>query len=173
MPVENLLLHLLAQQIPKLNNVQQTRKLLKFSARQYQTYCMVVNLVLMGCERLLLLVFGDCIVAYLNFIKFKHTITDQFSSIFLINDRELLLLEIIELKHLAKEELTITEAMKISKCGSPATINRSLRVLVDAGLIDVFFKGKNRRTKYLAITEKTTQYFSSLGAALIQSTNQK
>jgi len=112
-------------------------------------------------------------MSYLKFIKFKHTLTDQFTSVFLINDRELLLLEIIELKHLAKEELTITEAMKIAKCGSPATINRSLRVLVDAGLIDVFFKGKNRRTKYLAITEKTTQYFSSLGAALIQSTNQK
>jgi DNA-binding transcriptional ArsR family regulator len=116
---------------------------------------------------------GNDMTAYLRFIKSKHMLVDEFKRVHGVDKRELHLLEIIGLKNEEKESLMITEVMYVSQCGSPAAIHRSLRILKDAGLVEVLFEGKNRRSKYLAVSEKTSEYFSSLGAALIEAADIK
>lgn len=105
---------------------------------------------------------------YFRFVNSKHVLEDELRHGHEIDKRGLQLLEVIALKYAENEPLMITEVMCFSKLGSPAAIHRSLRRLVDAGLIKVFFKGKNRRTKYLSVSDKATQHFGLLGEALIE-----
>ena len=66
------------------------------------------------------------------------------------------------------EPLTVTEAMSLAAVASPATIHRKLDVLREIGMIDTFFEGKNRRTKYLCPTPQAEKYFSQVGDVMHQ-----
>lgn len=78
------------------------------------------------------------------------------------------LLDKILLRHTQDNPMTVSNAMELSCIASPATIQRKLDLLREAGLIEQVFKGKNRRTKYLVTTALSEQYFKELSDAMAQ-----
>lgn len=72
------------------------------------------------------------------------------------------LLEVIAVKHQQGKTMTVTDALILRQIASPATIHRKLFVLMEAGWIDLVFRGKNRRTKYILPTIAANEYFEQL-----------
>ena len=61
--------------------------------------------------------------------------------------------------------------MLLSNIASPATIHRKLNELIEAGLIEQVFEGKNRRTKYLVPTKEADAYFAKMSKAMTSAVN--
>ena len=76
------------------------------------------------------------------------------------------LLEVIAIRFCQKKPLTVTEAMALSQIASPATLHRKLDQLREMGMIDAFFEGSNRRTKYMVPTPTALGYFEKAEKAL-------
>jgi hypothetical protein len=62
--------------------------------------------------------------------------------------------------------LTVSDVMNLKQFGSPATLHRKLDILLDAQLVEATFKGSNRRTKYIDLTESGKAYFVRLSNAI-------
>ncbi|MBU6369071.1 MAG: hypothetical protein KGQ65_05470 [Burkholderiales bacterium] len=75
-------------------------------------------------------------------------------------------LETIAVRHFLGEHMTISDAMALNKIASPATLHRKIDLLREQGLVETYFEGENRRTKYLRPTEHASQYFSALGTMM-------
>jgi DNA-binding MarR family transcriptional regulator len=58
--------------------------------------------------------------------------------------------------------------MELHGIASPATIHRKLDELREAGLIDLVFEGKNRRTKYLIPTKAAHAYFEKMSDSILK-----
>lgn len=106
-------------------------------------------------------------ISYLRLIEKLHGLEDEFIRRHLIDRRGVKLLEAIALKHADNQSLMTTDVMKLSEFGSPAAIHRSLRRLRDASLVLDFYRGKDRRAKYLCVSSKTHEYYSELGFVFI------
>lgn len=76
------------------------------------------------------------------------------------------LLEVIALAESTNNPIQVTHLMNCQHIASPATIHRKMTQLLDANLIEQKFVGKNRRTKYLIVTDLANQYFEKRGALL-------
>jgi DNA-binding MarR family transcriptional regulator len=76
------------------------------------------------------------------------------------------LLEAIAVAAEKKKMLTVSQAMALEFLGSPATLHRKLQVLMDAGLIEQTFEGRNRRTRFLCPTERAQKYFEKMGKSM-------
>lgn len=81
------------------------------------------------------------------------------------------LLEVIAVKHSMGIPMTVGDAMSMSALASPSTLHRKIDMLREAGLIDMIFVGKDRRTKYLVPTDLANDYFSTMGRAVLESLN--
>lgn len=103
---------------------------------------------------------------YLRFINLTHAITSEWdgAGIDLLGLR---LLEAIAIAHNQGAAVTVTNAMALNGIASPATMHRKLASLLEAGLIQQIYEGKNRRTKYLLPTTDAEKYFEKLGNALV------
>ena len=75
------------------------------------------------------------------------------------------LLNLIALAEKNETPMTVTQAMNAG-FASPATLHRKLDMLRDFGYVKITFKGKNKRTKYLALAPRAIKYFSSLEQAM-------
>ena len=108
---------------------------------------------------------------YIRFINLSQAIFGQLEhvGIDLLASR---LLEAVAIAHSEGAALTVTEAMALNAIASPATMHRKLTNLLDAGLIEQVFEGKNRRTKYLVPTPQAGKYFEQLGKALVLASQQ-
>ncbi len=106
---------------------------------------------------------------YLRFVNVVHALEDEFVRMNSIDTRGVKLLEVISIKHWQEQSLKTTDLMTLSQFGSPAAIHRSLRTLRDSGLVLDYFKGKDRRTKFLHPSEIANSYYSQLGAVLLES----
>lgn len=78
------------------------------------------------------------------------------------------LLEAIAVNHHEGHNITISDAMALGSIASPATIHRKLDGLREMGLVDTFYEGGNRRTKFLIPTEQAQKYFDTVRAYLLQ-----
>ena len=78
------------------------------------------------------------------------------------------LLEVITLKWSRGIPMTVTESMGLRDIASPATLHRKIVDLFESKLVDMEFRGKNRRTKYLVLTLKSISYFEEIGLALVE-----
>jgi DNA-binding MarR family transcriptional regulator len=78
------------------------------------------------------------------------------------------LLNVIAVSYANGKALTVTQAMSLKSVASAATIHRKLDALIEVGLIEQRFEGKNRRTKYLVPTKLAEKHFSSLGNVMSQ-----
>ena len=76
------------------------------------------------------------------------------------------ILEVIAVRHAENKPLTVTDAMALNTIASPATIHRKLDQLREMGMIEAFFEGSNRRTKYMVPTATAQRYFEKVEKAL-------
>ena len=106
---------------------------------------------------------------YLIFLQRFHPVNEDFCSENRIDERCIKLLEVIALNFEASKPLITTKVMQLSKFGSPAINYRSLRVLKEAGLVEIFYEGMDRRAKYVRATSKADAYFSDIGNEMINS----
>ena len=104
---------------------------------------------------------------YLRFLNLLHTLEGA-GQMPTIDADSRKLLELIALKHNQQQSMTISDAMALVHIASPATIHRKLDVLREIGMIDTYFEGKNRRTKYLCPTPQAEKYFSQVGEVMHQ-----
>ena len=104
---------------------------------------------------------------YLRFLSLLHAIEGKGELPNLDLDAKRLL-EVIAVQHSQGKPLTVSDAMAMTQIASPATIHRKLDVLREIGMIDTYFEGKNRRTKYLCPTPQAEKYFSQVGEVMQQ-----
>lgn len=105
---------------------------------------------------------------YLRFLALVHTIDGTSTQLANVDETAKHLLNVIALNHSNGKPLTVTEAMALKSIASPATIHRKLNDLLEVGLVEQVFEGKNRRTKYLVTTKNAEKYFSSLSECMKQ-----
>lgn len=108
---------------------------------------------------------------YHQFLQNATAIDDSYEAIRCIDLIAKKLLEIIAIKHSMGVPMTVTDAMGLFDLASPATLHRKIDMLREAGLIEMIFVGKNRRTKYLGPTDLTNDYFSKMGKAVLETLN--
>ena len=99
---------------------------------------------------------------YLKFLNLIQTIESNGELPALDPDAKRLL-EIIAVRHFSGQQTTISNAMGLNSSASPATLHRKIDLLRGLSLIETYFQGENKRTKYLRPTEQADQYFSMLG----------
>ena len=102
---------------------------------------------------------------YFNFVELVKGLNSA-GSMVNIDPEAKLLLDEIAVNQNRNTPLTVSELMALSSIASPATIHRKLNLLIEEGLVEVQFEGKNRRTKYLVVTSKANKYFAQLSGAL-------
>jgi DNA-binding MarR family transcriptional regulator len=83
-----------------------------------------------------------------------------------ISPKLLALFVVIALKHDQNQSLTVSDAMALQDLASSAALHKRIDDLREAGMIDLVFKGENRRTKYLIPTEKGNRYLKLMGQLL-------
>jgi DNA-binding transcriptional ArsR family regulator len=103
---------------------------------------------------------------YIRFLSLLHSLEGECERVSKLDETAKHLLEIITLRHNEGKTLTVTEAMSLKTVASQATIHRKLTHLLELGLVEQQFEGKNRRTKFLAPTKFSNEYFERLGKAL-------
>jgi DNA-binding MarR family transcriptional regulator len=103
---------------------------------------------------------------YLRFLNLTQAVNSKWVDTE-IDLLALKLLEAVAVAHGNGAALTVTDAMALSAIASPATMHRKLNTLLDAGLIQQTFEGKNRRTKYLEPTASAADYFEKMGNAMV------
>ena len=108
---------------------------------------------------------------YLRFLNFARGVDIQKKPVKNIDSTALLLLNEIAVQHHDGKNITVTEAMLLSKIASPATVHRKLDELREAGLIEQVFEGKNRRTKYLVPTKEADSFFAKMSKAITNAVN--
>jgi DNA-binding MarR family transcriptional regulator len=106
---------------------------------------------------------------YLRFLKIANAIQPINHSSD-IDSTALLLLNAVAMQHLDKQPMTVTQAMALHHIASPATIHRKLNELLEAGLVEQVFEGKNRRTKFLVPTSTAYAYFDKMSDAMLHAT---
>ena len=107
--------------------------------------------------------------SYLKFLELKQQIEEEFVLRYGLDARGLSLLAEVGRASFLKQPLTTSDLMKLSKCGSPATIHKCLRMLKEVGLVLDFHQGGNRRTKYLALNQVVENYYSQLNELIFKS----
>ena len=106
---------------------------------------------------------------YLRFLALAHALDEGCERVSQLDETAKYLLEIISLRHHEGKSLNVTEAMALKSIASQATIHRKLDDLLELGLIEQMFEGKNRRTKYLAPTKFADDYFAKVAKAMVSS----
>ena len=67
-----------------------------------------------------------------------------------------------------EKAMTVTELMNLAHIGSPATLHRKFTQLLNLGLVDAVFKDRNRRTKYVLLTDAGLAYYKAIERAFEQ-----
>lgn len=83
-----------------------------------------------------------------------------------ISPAALALFLVIALRHSAGATMTISGAMALSNMASSAALHKRIDDLREAGMICIAFQGTNRRTKYLAPSQKGDRYLKFMGQLL-------
>lgn len=76
--------------------------------------------------------------------------------------------EIIAIRHAADQSMTISEAMALTRIASSATLHKRINDLREMGMIDIIFKGKNRRSKFLIPSIKGEAYLAFMGEQILK-----
>jgi DNA-binding MarR family transcriptional regulator len=79
------------------------------------------------------------------------------------------LLESIAVAAESKQMLNVSQAMALNAIASPATLHRKIQILLDAGLVEQVYEGRNRRTRYLSPTDKAQSHFERMGKSMTSS----
>ena len=104
---------------------------------------------------------------YLRFVHLSNALTEDQSVHFNPNHRALL--EAITVAWHNGKPLSVSQVMDLDNLGSPATLHRRLSQLREQEYLEESFIEGNRRTKLLGPTQKTINYFESLGKLMRRS----
>jgi hypothetical protein len=99
---------------------------------------------------------------YLKFLSLIQT-TESKGELTALDSDAKRLLEIIAVRHFLGQQTTISDAMGLKNIASPATLHRKIDLLRGLSMVETYFEGKNKRTKYLRPTDEAIQYFNALG----------
>ena len=103
---------------------------------------------------------------YLNLIKLRDE--RQSHAAFELDAAAMRLLELIALDHLNLRPSSESGLTEIQSIGSVATVRGKIRLLMDLGLIEQFFIGENKGTKYLRPTKLAIDYLASVGQSMMK-----
>lgn len=106
---------------------------------------------------------------YIDFLILKNSFCEIHKISHSVDLTTQQLLEKIVIKHQIQHHMTVGEAMALNRLGSPATLHKKINDLWLAGLIQMNFKENNRRTKLLAPTDITHEYFRLMEDIFIKS----
>lgn len=105
--------------------------------------------------------------AYMRFLQLSRTLSSDDG----LSANEQALLEAIALAWFRQQPLSVRQAISIGDLGSPATLHKRLARLRTQGFVEDQAVDTDRRTKLLAPTPKTLQYFEKLGSAMAMLTS--
>jgi DNA-binding MarR family transcriptional regulator len=94
----------------------------------------------------------------------KQTLINQSSAH--ISSKLMVLFVVIATKHAEGQAMTVSQTMGLPGMASSAALHKRIDDLREAGMICVVFKGSDRRTKYLAPTDKGNRYLQLMGELL-------
>jgi hypothetical protein len=103
---------------------------------------------------------------YLNLIKLRDE--RQSHATFELDAAAMRLLELIALDHLNLRPSSESGLTEIQSIGSVATVHGNIRLLMDLGLIEQFFIGANKGTKYLRPTKLAIDYLGGVGQSMMK-----
>ena len=75
----------------------------------------------------------------------------------------------IAVMHDMNKALTVSQAMALPGLASSAAIHKRIDDLRESGMVNVWFKAPDRRTKYLIPSEKGNRYLKLMGQLLRRS----
>lgn len=104
--------------------------------------------------------------AYLRFVRLLEALEGS-SELFEIDAIEKSLLDLIAINYFDGKPLLVSEAIYLNKIGSPATLHRRLSNLQKYGFIR-YGDDPDGRKKYLELTPKARDYFSTLSKCIIK-----
>ena len=108
---------------------------------------------------------------YLRYLRIARAIDILKKNSNSIDSTALQLLNEIAVQHFDGKTLTVSQAIALNKIASPAKLHRKLDELLEAGLIEQSFEGKNRRTKFLVPTKAANAYFDRMSGAMQSAVN--
>ena len=103
---------------------------------------------------------------YLNLIKLRDE--RQSHAAFELDAAEMRLLELIALGHLNVRPVSESGLAEFKSIGSAETVRGHIGVLLDLGLIEQFFIGTNKSTKYLKPTKLAIDYLGGVGQSMMK-----
>ena len=103
---------------------------------------------------------------YLNLIKLRDE--RQSHAAFELDAAAMRLLELIALGHLNVRPVSHSGLTEIQSIGPVETVRGNIRLLVDLGLIEHFFIGTNKSTKYLRPTKLAIDYLGGVGQSMMK-----
>ena len=109
---------------------------------------------------------------YLKYISLVQDFENSHEA-FEIRPVEFNLLMYISVAHYKNKPITISEAMCLRQIASPVSLHNMLDKLRQLDYVGSFFKGKNRKTKYLMPLEKADDLFQIRGNILLQTVSNK
>lgn len=104
--------------------------------------------------------------AYLRLVRLLEALEGA-SDLFCLDATEKKLLDLVAIHYLDNKPLLVSEAIYLSKIGSPATLHRRLRNLQKQGYIR-YGDDVDGRKKYLELTTKARDYFAGLGKCVVK-----
>ncbi|QWD90078.1 hypothetical protein [Polynucleobacter sp. MWH-Braz-FAM2G] len=90
---------------------------------------------------------------YVGDVQFKHALNAHEWDIFIL----------IAHSTLEKSNLKVKELLEMSHIASPATIHKSMKILIDKGLLGVINSKEDARVKYLFATKKGMNFLEEIG----------
>ena len=103
---------------------------------------------------------------YLNLIKLRDE--RQSHVAFDLDAAAMRLLELVALGHLNVRPLSTSGLTEHKSIGTVETVRQNISLLVDLGLIEQFFIGTNKGTKYLKPTKLAIDYLASVGQSMMK-----
>ena len=103
---------------------------------------------------------------YMNLIKLRDE--RQSHAAFDLDAAAMRLLELIALGHLNVRPTSESGLTEIQSMGTVETVRGNIDLLVDLGLIEQFFIGTNKSTKYLRPTKLAIDYLASVGQSMMK-----
>jgi hypothetical protein len=103
---------------------------------------------------------------YLNLIKLRDE--RQSHATFELDAAAMRLLELIALGHLNVRPLSTSGLTEIQSIGPVETVRRNIDLLMELGLIELFFIGTNKSIKYLKPTKLTIDHLASVGQSMMK-----
>ena len=101
---------------------------------------------------------------YLRFIHIVKTI-ESAQALPLLEPIEQKILEIVSLKNMNEERLSVKDLMSYAEIASPATMHKHIHAMVDKGWI-LLAPTEDARRKQLMISNATIKHFDKLGNAM-------